>query len=510
MAHEVNYENLPIDIHYNKLTDWLINRRHCQQNWPASALVVRDKINQALKTLPDVNEVVDIMKNSKITYFHVKEIMSLLSQDSESGKKNILGQYSNELTKAWSEILNLYEKNNLYLAESGQIMSRNVNYEIPDLKRQIARCQQIEKDCFKKESDNTSKAADYKHKYQNSCKKYGIKGDKIKVELFELAKELPQLLCDLTNAVKSLNPVVDYYGNFIDFIVERNDFSGDSLPMVKFIINKGNCSMYEWRTGQPPITIIDEHQLTIEEQNDKCAQDDSIDWGNIEESNEVNFEDIDFDMSQITVESSENNETNGGIDWGDDTETTDKTSKEPAKIKERGVARGNDALTVLEALDTRNLLMEDLMELEFFLNQRLNELREPVNTLSMSQFENASQDILLSPEDISSMINLVKTAWDLFALEHTKHLLQIKRSPKYVERLEESLRQNLILADKMVFQEKEMARRRQEAQREEGELQPKLDALRSETKELKKQIEGEVSKKYKNRVVNIIGEINVI
>lgn len=59
---------------------------------------------------------------------------------------------------------------------------------------------------------------------------------------------------------------------------------------------------------------------------------------------------------------------------------------------------------------------------------------------------------------------------------------------RYVERLEESLRQNLVLADKMVFQEKEIARRRHEAQREEGELQPKLDVLRRDTKELKKQV----------------------
>ncbi|GAB1606404.1 CDK5 regulatory subunit-associated protein 3-like [Argonauta hians] len=508
MTHELNYEELPIDIHYNKLADWLINRRHCQQNWPASSLVVRDKINEALKTLPDVKEVADIMKSSKINYFHVKEIMVLLSKDSESGKKNILGQYSNELTKAWSDISNLYEKNNLYLAESAQIISRNVNYEIPDLKRQIARCQQIEKDCLKKESDSTTKVADYKHKYQTSCKKFGIKGDKIKSELFKLVDELPQLLEELVVAVKSLNPIVEYYQNFVKFLVERNTMCEDSMFMVKFIITKGNCSVYEWRTGEKPVSIINDNQLNREDQDNKSAVDDDIDWGNIEEeSTDINYDNIDFDMSQITVESSETNQKNDGIDWGDGVETTNEKT---AKVSESGVARGEDALSVLEAQETRNLLMEDLMELKFFLNQRLNELQEPLNTVSMTQFENASQNILLTPEEISSMINLVKTAWNTFSSERAKHLLKIKRSPKFVERLEEGLRQNLVLADKMVFQEKEMARKRQEALREEDALQPKLDVLRKETKELKNMIETEISKKYKNRVVNIMGEINVI
>lgn len=46
--------------------------------------------------------------------------------------------------KDWQEILRLYEKDNIYLAEVAQILIRNVNYEIPSTKKQIQKLEQIQ------------------------------------------------------------------------------------------------------------------------------------------------------------------------------------------------------------------------------------------------------------------------------------------------------------------------------------------------------------------------------
>jgi len=55
-----------------------------------------------------------------------------------------------------------------------------------------------------------------------------------------------------------------------------------------------------------------------------------------------------------------------------------------------------------------------------------------------------------------------------------------------------------------------MVIRQEEALAEKKETEPKLELVRQKTKELQRQIEGEISAKYKNRRVNIMGEINAI
>jgi hypothetical protein len=46
------------------------------------------------------------------------------------------------MSQKWDEILQLYKKKNLYLAEGAQIMSQLVDHDIASLKRQINHCQQ--------------------------------------------------------------------------------------------------------------------------------------------------------------------------------------------------------------------------------------------------------------------------------------------------------------------------------------------------------------------------------
>lgn len=41
--------------------DWLLSRRHCPQNWPQLALVVREKINVAIQDMPAVEDVAKLL-----------------------------------------------------------------------------------------------------------------------------------------------------------------------------------------------------------------------------------------------------------------------------------------------------------------------------------------------------------------------------------------------------------------------------------------------------------------
>ena len=59
---------------------------------------------------------------------------------------------------------------------------------------------------------------------------------------------------------------------------------------------------------------------------------------------------------------------------------------------------------------------------------------------------------------------------------------------RYVDRLKDSLKQTLTLADKMVFHEKEMVDRRTLAVEEETEISPKVVDLVKRTKLMQKQV----------------------
>lgn len=78
-----------------------------------------------------------------INYFHCLQIVEIL-KETEADTRSIFGRYGSQRMKDWQEIVYLYEKDNIYLAEASQLLMRNVAYEIPGIKKSIARCEQIQ------------------------------------------------------------------------------------------------------------------------------------------------------------------------------------------------------------------------------------------------------------------------------------------------------------------------------------------------------------------------------
>ncbi|KAK7487429.1 hypothetical protein BaRGS_00021270 [Batillaria attramentaria] len=440
-------ENLPIDINYNKLLDWLINRRHCGQQWPPVAA-------------------------------------------------------------DWAEILRLYEKDSVFLAEAAQMLARNVNYEIPAVKKQIARCQQLQKECERKETELANNAADLRKKYAASCRQIGIEGQKIKTELAALVRDLPADFDRIAASSQELAEAVKYYDAFVAFLTGSEQPPKDSLQILKFVQSRGNVTAYEWRTGTPP-EVVEEQSIRIDtsDEQDDTQQTEDIDWGAGDDNGSIDFgEEIDFGIAEITVESGgQEVEGNGdSIDWGD--VGTDSASLP----EEKGVARGDDALSVLDNPNTRNLFIDDLMELESFLSQRIAELHAPDVAMSGNQFQGAPAIVQLNAETVEEMEGKVQGLLGQLTSVQMQHLMLIRSSPRYVDRLRDSLRQTLVNADKLVLNSKTMSSRRREALQEEQLLEPRLDALRQHTRTLQAQLEVEIAEKYKGRKVNIMGEINMI
>ncbi|XP_052803580.1 CDK5 regulatory subunit-associated protein 3-like [Mya arenaria] len=506
--------NLPIDIHFNKLLDWLINRRHCKQQWQPASLIVQEKITAELHTLQENEQIKTLVGNGNVTYFTCLELVELLKKTS-AGEKNIFGQYSSQQMKAWNDIIRIYEKDGIFLAETAQLIMRNVTYEIPALKKQISRCQQIQKECDKKEADYISKAADLRKKYASSCKELGIKGDKIKSELSALVKDLPKVYEEVAKEAKRLCSAVTYYHDFSAFLMKGELKNLDCVPLLRFVQEHGNVVTYQWNHGCKPVSIQEADFIIDTRDEEEVAEADVIDWDIGGGGGGGDVAEIDFDISGITLESGgtdegkidiEVEEMGEEINWGD----LDDPAQPTEESAKDGVAVGEEALTILDNPRTRNLFLDDLMELEAFLVQRLAELHNAGNILATSNLQSAPTSIQVDDKLVETMATDVKNIISRLTSVQIQHLMLIRNSPRYVERVKDSLRQTLTLADKMVFYEKEMVSRRDEAINEERELQPRVQELVKKTKVLQKQMEGEISKKYKGRPVNIMGEINTI
>ncbi|NXK43720.1 CK5P3 protein, partial [Piprites chloris] len=101
-------------------------------------------------------------------------------------------------------------------------------------------------------------------------------------------------------------------------------------------------------------------------------------------------------------------------------------------VPEEGVARGSDALTVLENPETRNQFIDELMELELFLAQRLAEMEEEADIVAMSQLQLAPA--LLQGQTSAHVGALLGTARALLAQlcsRSVQHLCMILASPRY-------------------------------------------------------------------------------
>ncbi|KAJ7381249.1 CDK5 regulatory subunit associated protein 3 [Desmophyllum pertusum] len=488
-------ELLPIDIYYNKLLDWLLDRRHCDVKWQTAVLEIREKINAAIQDMPPVDEISQLLSGTYINYFHCIRIVELLKV-SESATKNIFGGYSSQRMKDWQEIVKLYEKDNVNLAEAAHLLIRNVNYEIPSLKRQIGKCQQTQRECTRKESEYASNATLFKEKYQSVCKQMSIKGDNVKSELLSLLDELPEIYKGIAGAISNLKNATHYYETFVNFLVpsynSNKETSQLTTPLIRYIQQHGNSTVYQWRTGKiPSVVVPDKRPESSNTENEQA--DEEIDWGG--------------ETDSTTNAGSDN------IDWGWVVRKTQGSCgiTLEGSGQDDEVISGPDAETLMDTTQTRNLLIDELLELQGFLRQRIIEMKSESDVLSAYQFQSAPQLIQMqSVECVQAMGSAVTNVLSTLTSMKMHNLFLLKTSPRYLDRLADSLQQKLKVSEKLVTSIKMMADKRQAASTEQRDLEPKLEVIRTKTKELQGQIAQDISKKYKNRPVNIMGEINTI
>jgi hypothetical protein len=73
-------------------------------------------------------------------------------------------------------------------------------------------------------------------------------------ELKALPAQLRPLFDDIAERVAArLAQPLEFYTQYAHYFFERK--TNDSLPMLAYVLKRGNTSVYEWRTGIPPARV---------------------------------------------------------------------------------------------------------------------------------------------------------------------------------------------------------------------------------------------------------------
>ncbi|KAI1694021.1 CDK5RAP3-like protein [Ditylenchus destructor] len=484
-------DNLPIDIHSNKLLDWLISRRHCKKDWQRAIEPIRAKVGEAIKDMPENDSIVALLKGSYINYFHCVEIVEIL-KETEKDSKNMFGFYSSQRMKDWKEIVSLYTKDNAYLAEAAQILQRLIQYDVPALRRQITKAENGETEAERKEQDYLKQSVDGRREYEKELTKLGIEGKNYRKELLQLAVDLPEFLKEIYKDVAGLNEAMDYYGKFRDYIRgKENEMSDQMLPLLRLLITRfpNDMTVYEWKYGHTPEKI----EKPVLEDNEGSAQqavDDEIDFG----------DDIDFGDEENVVVSLDQS---GDIDVSDDKVIPQDSSNK--------VARGGEALTILESPETLPQVIAQLEELVCFLTfRKIDETSENMSDIYLSGIESRPSELAIKSTTLDKWIENVESILKRLKDPQKLHLFKIRSSPAFVDEIIRHLDQTKQIEQKYKRMA-ELAVEKQNSCRQQAENSREvLENMIESAKSLQENIESDISKRYNNREVYIMGEINAV
>ena len=388
--------------------------------------------------MPEHEGIKKLLTGSNINYFHCLKIIDIL-KETEKDSKNFFGSYGSQRMKDWQQIVKMYEGDNIYLAEAASVISQNVCYEGPGLKKAIAKCDTSEQDCDKKEDSIKRRVTELEAEFAKECKELGISGQgSIRKEVIDLAKGLPETYDNIAKDANSLMEACETYEMFVKKALGQ-DCKEEIIGNLKFLIENGNVTTYEWKYKEKPISIEENVLVFEDEEDDKEDNGDEIDFGDDaidfgdDAGGEIDFGDdgsgeIDFGDAEIDF----GTENTGEIDFGD-VDISSIVVEEGGMAG--GVAKDEEALCILDNRRTRALIPDELEELNGFLTQRLAE-----KSSSGAKYNLVSSEDDMDPQTLEKMIANVETVIAKLTATKMQQLQLIRGSPEVVNRLVDKLK----------------------------------------------------------------------
>jgi len=458
--------DLSIDISVSKLLDWLVDRRHCNIKWQKLASTAHSATKKAISQSENDDELSKILKDygldwsSDFDYFAVHILNNFLVE--KDGGTGWTGIGATDRSKLWNSVLALYKHENVHLAESASVLTRLIQKEYPSLERNIQKLKSKQEECLTRSVDLEKSSRASLGRYTEDCQKLSINDtESPKPQLIKGLGVLPGIIRDLSNSMTTLLEACQYYTQYSSY----SSNVADELKNLEILCRNPECSVYELENGKTPTHIIrdfvDEPTYAVEEI--EMEQDYAIEM---------------VDDFEIEVEEGEEP---GIIEVDDD--------DNGVLITQNIVAKGNDAKYVLEYGPTRSLILDDLTELEYFLENI--DMESVPNELKSSKIPSWLQII----GNVNAELDSSKVA----------NLLLLSDDPSEADRIAEKINKHKVMARKKERESKSALTERNTLIEEEKKLIELKAFVAKRALILKDFLENSISEKYKNRPVNIQG-----
>ncbi|KAG2392669.1 hypothetical protein C9374_011394 [Naegleria lovaniensis] len=355
-----------IDINYEKLKDWLVDRSFLASDYVKPLKQIRAYIKHAWNELisrheelkdtqkekeQPVAELIAKIKQearesqeqdevSRIDYFLTKQIVQVLEKaDASEGSGFLFGLVGgSKRLKLWKHVLQSYESKSIHLAELSGYMIQNVKYELPAVASSLLTLRNQLESLDKKEEDWKRSLELTKREFAEACEKLSINKEKVdrviefaslgssvgidmEEEIKKAVFELPSLYEKIIDSCRDpvFKKAVDYYEQFTLFINKQNC----SEPLLNFILSNMDAqysgtmpslSLYDWKSfNKEELPKYDEDKVQtligklLKEEESKKQND-------VEKEPEIDFGDFSTDNTNLEIQWDTNIEENKEVE----------------------------------------------------------------------------------------------------------------------------------------------------------------------------------------------------
>jgi len=549
-------------VQYQKLPEWLLARRIVPEGYARLLLGIDAKISEALAidVSDDAARALVEEHREAMTYFAARDIYEAIAKTPAGQAKTLLGAHTDPAASKWRAVVDAYRKRNLNWMSGARLLIQNVSYELPALNKHAATCERQVADCTQRQAELTRSEANARARYEALLGELGIKGfDPARELRAHAAEELPRIHAQLAELLQSSGAeLADYYEAFSAHVAGANGTAG-SLPLVRAVASGGvDVRAEDVARDVPALRALREEAARnasshggdadgagdavepAREIADTPAMDASgggIDWGGLAgvggasgEGGDINW---DFGVAAGAGGTGDAGGAAGGIDWGIELEASSgaDAAAEPATggVADGGIdwgaisfeglavdAEGDEQKAVasvaepveegerlLEDPPCREMLYQELAEVDAFLEARVAELEADGNTAD-SNLPEAVQKPLV---EVKRLQGEAARAGDLLTGKATQRLLLLRSSKRYLDQHLKRIEIAKAQCSKPVAQRAALEKQKGEQAEEAKGTRKEAARLLEATRKVQKEMEDELSAHFK-AAVRIVGDIN--